>query len=237
MVMKLEKIVPYGRSLDEYLKMFNLSKTDLQKRILGIGDGPASFNAEGTNLGYNLTSIDPIYEFSGAEILDRFNQVVDGIITQVQNTPNSWVWTYHQSPEALRKSRVQTIERFIEDYELGQKEGRYLAEQLPNLKFSSQGYDLALCSHLLFLYSAQLDYQFHLDGILEMLRVSPEVRIFPLLNLDLERSPHLDPIIQNLTARGYVTTIEKVDYEFQKGGNEMLVIQCLFIQNQRHVRS
>jgi hypothetical protein len=237
MVMKLEKIVPYGRSLDEYLKMFNLSKTDLQKRILGIGDGPASFNAEGTNLGYNLTSIDPIYEFSGAEILDRFNQVVDGIITQVQNTPNSWVWTYHQSPEALRKSRVQTIERFIEDYELGQKEGRYLAEQLPNLKFSNQGYDLALCSHLLFLYSAQLDYQFHLDGILEMLRVSPEVRIFPLLNLDLERSPHLDPIIQNLTARGYVTTIEKVDYEFQKGGNEMLVIQCLFIQNQRHVRS
>jgi hypothetical protein len=223
--MKLEKVVPFERSLDEYLKMFNLSNTDLQKRILGIGDGPASFNAEGTKLGYNLTSIDPIYEFSGAEILDRFNQVVDGIITQVQNTPNSWVWTYHQSPEALRESRVQTIERFIEDYELGKNQGRYLAEQLPSLKFSNQAYDLTLCSHLLFLYSAQLDYQFHLDGILEMLRVSSEVRIFPLLNLNLERSPHLDPIIQNLTERGYFTTIEKVDYEFQKGGNQMLVIQ------------
>jgi hypothetical protein len=223
--MKLEKVVPYGRSLDEYIKMFNLTDSDLQKRILGIGDGPASFNAEGTKLGYCLISIDPIYEFTGAEILDRFNQVMDGIITQVRNTPDSWVWSYHSSIEALRESRIQTIYRFIEDYELGQKEGRYLAEELPNLKFPNQTSDLALCSHLLFLYSDLLSYQFHLDGILEMLRVSQEVRIFPLLNLNLERSLHLEPIIQNLTERGYAATIEKVDYEFQKGGNEMLAIQ------------
>jgi len=225
MVMKLDKVVPYGRSLDEYIKMFNLSESDLQKRILGIGDGPASFNAEGTKLGYNLTSIDPIYEFSGAEILDRFNLVVDGIINQVRNTPDSWVWSYHPSPEALRESRIQTIYRFIEDYELGQKEGRYLAEELPNLKFSNQTYDLTLCSHFLFLYSDRLGYQFHFDGILEMLRVSQEVRIFPLLNLNLERSPHLEPVIKNLTELGYFVKTEKVDYEFQKGGNQMLAIQ------------
>jgi hypothetical protein len=45
MAMKLEKVVPFGRSLDEYLKMFALSASDLQQRILGVGDGPASFNA------------------------------------------------------------------------------------------------------------------------------------------------------------------------------------------------
>jgi hypothetical protein len=225
MVMKLDKVVPFGRSLDEYIKMFDLTDPDLQKRILGIGDGPASFNAEGTKLGYKLTSIDPIYEFNGAEILDRFNLVVDGIINQVRNTPDSWVWSYHPSPEALRESRIQTIYRFIEDYELGQKEGRYLAEELPNLKFSNQAFDLTLCSHLLFLYSDQLSYQFHLDGILEMLRVSSEVRIFPLLNLNIQRSPHLDLIIKNLTELGHFVRIEKVDYEFQKGGNQMLVIQ------------
>jgi hypothetical protein len=34
MVMKLEKVVPFGRSLDEYMKMFNLSSEDLQKEAL-----------------------------------------------------------------------------------------------------------------------------------------------------------------------------------------------------------
>lgn len=42
--MKLDKVVPFGRSLDEYIKMFHLSSEDLPQRILGVGDGPASFN-------------------------------------------------------------------------------------------------------------------------------------------------------------------------------------------------
>ncbi len=72
MAMQLEKVVPLGRSLDEYIKMFALSEADFNQRILGVGDGPASFNAEATKLGFNITSIDPIYQFSGAEILARF---------------------------------------------------------------------------------------------------------------------------------------------------------------------
>lgn len=62
--MRLEKVVPFGRSFDEYIKMFNLSESNLKRRILGVGDGPASFNAEATKLGVNVTSIDPIYQFS-----------------------------------------------------------------------------------------------------------------------------------------------------------------------------
>ncbi len=46
MVMQLEQVVPLGRSFDEYQKMFKLSSEDLQQRILGLGDGPASFNTE-----------------------------------------------------------------------------------------------------------------------------------------------------------------------------------------------
>ena len=47
----LEKIVPWGRSFDEYISMFSLSANDLKKKILGCGDGPASFNAELTKIG------------------------------------------------------------------------------------------------------------------------------------------------------------------------------------------
>ena len=44
--MKLENIVPWGRNLTEYREMFLLTEEDLGKKILGCGDGPASFNSE-----------------------------------------------------------------------------------------------------------------------------------------------------------------------------------------------
>ena len=72
MAMKLEQVVPFGRSIGEYQAMFDLSQDDLRKNILGVGDGPASFNAEMTKLGYRVVSIDPLYSFTGQEIERQF---------------------------------------------------------------------------------------------------------------------------------------------------------------------
>ena len=60
--------------------------------------------------------------------------------------------------------------------------------------------------------------------MVEMLRVAQEVRVFPLLTLGLARSPYLEPIQAELMAQGYAVRVEPVPYEFQKGGNEMLVV-------------
>ncbi len=224
MVMKLEKVIPLGRSLSEYTRLFSLSQLDLNKKILSVADGPASFNAEGTKMGIQVTSIDPIYQFSGVEINARFNQVLEPIINQVKATPKDWVWEYHKSPEDLRQNRIKAIELFLEDYDRGKEKARYQTQELPNLSFEPDSFNLALCSHFLFLYSEHYDYQFHYDSILEMLRVSQEVRIFPLLTLMLEKYPYLDRIVADFTTLGYATSIVKVEYEFQKGGNQMLVI-------------
>ena len=225
MVMKLEKVVPFGRSLDEYRLMFDLSPTDLQKNILGVGDGPASFNAEGTVKEYKITSIDPIYQFDGAEIKQRFDAVVDNIINQVIATPDNWVWSYHKNPQELKANRIKALEVFLKDYPQGKQEGRYLEQELPNLNFAERTFDLALCSHFLFLYSEQLDYNFHVAAIEEILRVSKEVRIFPLLTLMQEVSPYLDDAIAHFDDLGYSTAMVKVPYELQPGANKMLVIK------------
>ncbi len=225
MVVQLQQVVPFGRSLDEYVKLFNLEAADLQKRILGVADGPASFNAEATQQGCTVTSVDPLYQFSGVDILSRFNAVVDDIIEQVRNTPDDWVWSYHASPDALRDSRVQTLQRFLRDYDRGKREGRYCVGELPHLDIPDNEFDLALCSHFLFLYSDHRDAAFHRDAIDELLRVSAEVRIFPLVTLMLRRSPYIDPIMADLTQRGYTVSIEKTQYEFQKGGNEVMIIR------------
>ena len=227
MTMQLEKVVPFGRSYAEYVKIFNLSPIDLNKKILSVADGPASFNAEGTKLGGKIVSIDPIYQFTAAEIFAQFNAVVDDIINQIIITPDDWVWSHHKSPEDLKNNRITTIHKFLDDYDLGKKEGRYQIGELPSLNFPDDRYDLTLCSHFLFLYSDFFDYQFHLQSIKEMLRVSQEVRIFPLLTLMLERSPYLDNLIEEMRNLGHIVSLETVEYELQKGANQMLVMKKL----------
>lgn len=225
MAVKLDQVVPFGRTFDEYTRIFNLSDVDLQKKILGVGDGPASFNAEATRDGINVTSIDPVYQFSKEEIKQRFDAVVDLIIKQVRNTPNDYVWSYHPSPDSLKKTRIKALNLFLEDYELGKQEQRYLTQEVPFLTFADDEFELALCSHFLFLYSDHLSYEFHRKSLSEILRVSQEVRIFPLLTMMLEQSPYLEAIIQEFAEKGNSVVIKKVSYELQKGGNEMLVIK------------
>jgi len=81
-----------------------------------------------------------------------------------------------------------------------------------------------MCSHLLFLYTENLSLEFHLKSVEELCRVSNEVRIFPLLDVNADRSPYVEPIIDSLRARNRDVKEIKVAYEFQKGGNTMLRI-------------
>ena len=221
MSVKLEQIVPFGRSRLEYQLMFNLAEEDCKKKILGCGDGPASFNAEMTAEGYSVISIDPIYQFSGTEIKQRFVEVVDEIIAQVKATPDDWTWTYHRDPEDLRNHRTQALEIFLADYHQDFQQ-RYQIAALPNLPFVDNEFELALCSHLLFLYSDLLSAEFHLQSVRELCRIAREVRIFPLLTLARQESPYLQFILEKMSELGLKSRIETVEYELQKGGNQML---------------
>ncbi|MEZ4865458.1 MAG: hypothetical protein R3C14_29380 [Caldilineaceae bacterium] len=224
MAMTLEQVVPWGRSLDEYRHMFDLSPTNLASKILGCGDGPASFNAELTAQGGQVISVDPIYAYSREQIEARVNATHTVVVTQVQQTLEDYRWTEFANPAALGRHRLATMQRFLADYAAGHRAGRYRVEALPALSFADDTFDLALCSHFLFLYSEQLDYAFHRAGILELCRVAREVRIFPLLDLKCRLSQHLQPLCVALQQQGYDARVVSVPYEFQRGGNQMLQI-------------
>ena len=204
--------------------MFALTEYDLSKRILGAADGPASFNAELTERSGSVISLDPIYGLSPEDIQQRFDQVLPDIMMQVGASPKDWIWDYHSSPAQLRERRIEVTNRFIKDFSTAKDSPRYVEGTLPNLPFSDNSFELALCSHFLFLYADRFPLEFHIRSIVEMLRVAPEVRIFPIIQLDLKRPTFLNKLIANLEDDNCVTSIEKVDYELQKGGNEMLRI-------------
>jgi hypothetical protein len=43
--------------------------------------------------------------------------------------------------------------------------------------------------------------------------------------MNSKRSPYVDEVIECFTKKGYYACEEKVNYEFQKGGNTMLKIK------------
>ena len=224
MAVKLENVVPWGRSLAEYQAMFALTDADLQKPILGCGDGPASFNAEMTALGHSVVSIDPVYAFTAVQIEERVRETYPLIIEQVANKPDDFVWDVIESPAKLGEIRLAAMQGFLADFEDGLRNGRYLPAELPNLPFDDNQFELALCSHFLFLYSEHFDAAFHIASVRELLRVANEVRIFPLLDLNVQQSAHLSTVVDTMKADGFDVQIERVNYEFQRGGNEMLRI-------------
>jgi hypothetical protein len=223
--MLLNEVVPWGRSLHEYRLMFNLSDADAEKRILGVGDGPASFNCEMTQSRHTVVSVDPVYAFSRLEIQRRVEETYETIISQVKQNAHRYVWQDFADADALGHARLKAMQMFLSDFEAGLTAGRYLPDALPNLRFDDGAFDLAVCSHLLFLYSEQLSLDFHLASIEELLRISSEVRIFPLLSLDCQVSPHLEPVMQHFLQTGVTVEVQTVPYEFQRGGNQMLRLQ------------
>jgi hypothetical protein len=224
-MMQLEQIVPWGRSLDEYRRMFRLTDADCAGRIVGCGDGPASFNAEMTALGFDVISCDPLYGFTAAEIKGRVEETYEAITAQVWQSLDRYVWTEFANPDAVGQHRLATMERFLDDFERGQSQGRYMNASLPSLPFDDWEFDLAVCSHLLFLYSDHLSLEFHIEAIFELCRVAREARIFPLLTLEGTESPHLAPVQEYFLKAGFKVDVVRVNYEFQRGGNQMLCVE------------
>jgi len=220
---QLDHVVPWGRSFDEYCRMFALIDSDLGRRIVGCGDGPAAFNADATRKGHRVVSCDPLYRFDAAQIDARIAVTYGQVLEQTRQHAGAFVWGDGvRTVEELGTVRMAAMRTFLADYEAGSRDGRYVDAELPSLPFADGAFDLALCSHFLFLYSAHVDEAFHRAALREMCRVAAEVRVFPLVTLDGARSPFVDACVSDLIASGSVVAIERVPYEFQRGANEML---------------
>ena len=224
----LEQVVPWGRSFDEYRRMFALTDDDLTHRIVGCADGPAGFNAEASERDYQVVSCDPIYRFGRDEIERRIAATYEQVLEQARQNADDFCWGSSsgiRNTEELGAARMAAMSTFLADYEAGKAAGRYVDASLPALPFGHDSFDLALCSHFLFLYSTQLGEPFHRDALRELTRVAVEVRVFPLLTLAGTRSPFVDTCTAALKDSGCDVTIERVAYEFRRGGNEMMRIR------------
>lgn len=139
-----------------------------------------------------------------------------------QSNPDEYVWTYFRDRDHYLESRTRSVELFAADR--AAHPDNYVTAALPTLPFADQRFDLVLSSHLLFSYADRLDREFHVASLRELCRVGREVRVFPLVPMGMTASPELAAVRAALTAAGLRTTVQPVDYEFQRGGNAMMSI-------------
>ncbi len=224
MAFKLDNVVPWGRNINEYRKMFMLSDNDMSMKIAGFGDGPASFNCQATRQGFSVTSFDPIYRFTKEQIEKRIEEVRTIVMSQMAENMENYIWTDIKSLDELENRRISAMKKFLDDFECGKAEGRYVYHELPSeIKLPDNSFDIGLSSHFLLMYTS-LGYDFHIKSITEMLRVCRQIRIFPIVNLDAEKTELTTDVI-NYFNKEYSVRIADTSYEFQKGENKMLIIE------------
>ncbi|WP_249599306.1 class I SAM-dependent methyltransferase [Peribacillus frigoritolerans] len=221
----LERIIFIGRTFEEYLDMFSLSVEELKgKKILDCPAGACSFTAVGNKSGLSVTACDIAYYHSSEDLKNKGLQDIEHAMEHMQKAKSNYIWTYFEDIEGLRKHRLNALKDCIKDME--ESSDRYVPVTLPSLPFKDGEFDILLSAHFLFMYADRLDYQFHIETLNELLRVTKEeIRIFPIVDLEGKRYEHLDKLISYLADTGCTVEEVKVPYEFQANANSMLKIR------------
>jgi SAM-dependent methyltransferase len=212
-----------GRSWKEYVKMFNLSETDLTKNILDCAAGASSFTAQMNIQGYKVKAVDLLFDQDALVLKQRCIEHLELLIESLSQNKDMFIWTCFPDPQSLKEHRIKSCHEFYEDYQ--QNPQRYIKGNLTNLPFPNNHFNISLSSHLLFIYDHRLDLNFHIKAVQEMLRVSQdELRIYPLVKRKFKKSELISPVIEAVEEIAFPELV-KVKYQFRKGGDEMLIFK------------
>ena len=218
----LDKVVLLGRTLEEYRRYFALDLETLRgKAILDVASGVSSFCAEANGLGLDVTAFDAIYNLPPEEIERRCEADLDHVTRAVENL-KTYRWDFYRSPETLRRFRERAYRSFLEDYRARQ-DTRYVPGRLPRLPFGNDQFDLTLVSYLLFVYEDQMEYEFHKQSLLEIMRVTrSEARLYPVVTFEAVRCSYLDRLKQDGELRHVRFEEVQTDFEFLRNSNYYL---------------
>ena len=192
----IERVVPWGRSFAEYRAMFSLEGSDLRRRIIGCGDGPASFNAEMSAHGHAVVSVDPLYGLSAVAIEQRLQDTFPQVMAEMRLHAHDFVWEHIESIPELGRIRMNAMRQFLSDYPRGKVQGRYVEGALPDLPFRGQHVWFKLCRPISSSCTASSSTCRSTSGHWKKCFVfAQEVRVFPLLQNGGAPSPHCHGVI------------------------------------------
>lgn len=197
------------RSLADFCAVFALTPANMPASILVFPAGISSFGAQMYQAGQSMVvSLDPYYDLSPMDMLKHVNFVIQSLAE-------------HADPETCAAEMNQwqaTSDLFLQDYSVGQKEGRYVAMTWNQLASGQAGFELALCPDL---FSAA--FHAHATEILTgCLALAKEVRVFPIQADNGELFPELAPLMLMLQAANFGVEIKEVHHPAQQKPSALL---------------
>ncbi len=226
-VLELPTVSFFGRTLAEYAQFFALDLAALSEcSVLDVASGPSSFTAEACRRGIDATAVDPLYGLRPDALRQQVEIDYRAMFNQLRAKPGLVRLRSFSSIDEAEESRRVAASRFLTDYEAHFVHGRYVGGALPALPFLDRQFDVVLCAHLLFVYAARFDFEFHLAACRELVRVSRrEVRIHPLIGPGGKPYVELQRLLEALRAEGIEGEVMAVDYEFFAGTDTSLVLR------------
>ncbi len=221
--LQLDRVVLLGRTFEEYRRYFLLEPDSLVgKKILDVAGGVSSFCAEAHELGINVTSFDPIYALPPEKIIERSEPDLESVYRTIGSVL-TYRWGYYKNPEFMRELRKRASTIFLADYKTHPE--HYVAGELPRVPFADGEFDLTLVSYFLFAYQDRLDYEFHRESILEIMRVTrDEARIYPTVTFEAQPSEYIPMLRSDPALQRFEFTEIKTDFEFLVNSNSYLKV-------------
>lgn len=220
------------RSYQEYVDMFQLTHPMLSAGpILDVAGGASSFTAEASARGFQAFAADPQYAEDSQVILDRGRREIRESTDKLRDLQAYYHWDYYGSLERHQQQRIASLEMFAKDYTNEAScppSNRYVAAKLPSLPYSDAQFQTVLCSHFLFLYEAQFDFQFHIDSVQELIRVcrpGGRVLIYPLASFRREPYAELAKLMSRLSTLGHTVELKDTPFRFLEGATEVLQVR------------
>lgn len=223
--MKLSRIAFYGRTLDEYRRMFGLDMASLPSlRILDVAAGASSFTTEAAALGARTVAVDARYGLPADTLAHDGQNDIEHVLDSVAGNREMFDWSVYGGMEGLRRARETSLRRFTDSYRQPGR-ARYVAASALELPFARQSFDVALCGHLLFVYDDRLDVDFHAAALAELVRVAREARVYPLTALDGHPSKLAEPVLKRLAARGVTAELVSGGVKFVRDAGQILILR------------
>lgn len=216
------------RDFQEYLDMFDLSEAELCKgAILDVAAGGSSFTAQAREQGYEAFAVDPKYAGAADGWVKEARGEIVASTAKLEAMKEQFEWSYYGSLDNHRKGRELSLNRFSSH--AGTPDGAqfYLNGALPRLPFEDNTFSLVLCSHFLFLYAEQFGYDFHVEAVRELMRISKpggEIRLYPLLSLRWEPYDQLKALMDMVRMEGGIPQLKASKLTFIPGSDQMLQI-------------
>ncbi|HEU5473440.1 MAG TPA: methyltransferase domain-containing protein [Actinophytocola sp.] len=212
-----------SRSAAEYRAMFDLTAGELAAgSVLDCCAGGSSLTAETAG---RVLAVDPAYALGPRRLAARVLAALADGDRIISAHADRFEWSWYGDPGRRHAIRTAAARAFLTD--LRRRPGRYVAGALPRLPLADASVDLVLCSHLLFTWSDRFGLDWHRRALAELIRVARhEVRLFPLVVQGTgETVPFLETLRAELHGLGHRTRLCPVPYRFQRGADEMLLVE------------